>query len=208
MLSSRSSNAAMAAMFLVVSLTNAQDKTIFEDCFDHHLADGWSWIRQQPARWCVRDGALEIRIMPGDANSVENALIRKVPDRGKDTMVIEATITALSEPTQQYEQAGLTWYRDGKPIFKLVKELVDGQRMIIPGRKPMEGPTVQLRLVITSNSYIAQCRADGRGPFQTVGSGPLPPPGDDQISLQCYHGPPEVNHWIRYDNFRIIKRVH
>ena len=26
---------------------------------------------------------------------------------------------------QQYEQAGITWYNDGKPVFKEVKELVD-----------------------------------------------------------------------------------
>ena len=192
-------------MSLAVAPAGAQDTTIFEDHFDHSLSDGWSWIRQQPARWCVRNGALEIRIMPGDANTVENALVRKAPDRREGALAIEVTVTALNEPIQQYEQAGLTWYHDGKPAFKLVKELVDGQRMIIPGRKPMERPTVQLRLVVTADSYTAQYRTRGKGPFQTVGTGPLPPPGDDQISLQCYHGPPDKNHWIRFDDFRIVQ---
>ncbi len=198
----------LAAIILTIAPARVEDKTIFEDHFDHNLSEGWSWIRQQPAHWCVRDGALEIRIMPGNGNSVKNALVRKVPDRDTGALVIEVTITALSEPTQQYEQAGLTWYHDGKPVFKLVKELVDGQRMIIPGRNPMEHTTVQLRLVVTDGSYTAQYRVDGKGPFQTAGTGPLPPPGNDQISLQCYHGPPDKNHWIRFDNFRIMQRAH
>ena len=191
-------------MSLAVAPAGAQDKTIFEDHFDHQLSAGWSWIRQQPAHWCVRDGALEIRNMPGDAATVENALVRKAPDRREGEFAIEVTVTALIEPIQQYEQAGLTLYHNGKPVFKLVKELVDGQRMIIPGRKPMEHPTVQLRLIVTADSYTVQYRAAGKGPFQTAGTGPLPPPGDDQISLQCYHGPSDKNHWIRFDDFRIV----
>ena len=97
---------ALATVFLTMSLSHAREETVFEDCFDHHLADGWSWIRQQPARWCVRDGALEIRLMPGDAKTVENALVRKAPDRRAGPLAIEVTVTALSEPVQQYEQAG------------------------------------------------------------------------------------------------------
>ena len=41
-----------------------------------------------------------------------------------------------------------------------MKELVDGEVMMIPGRKKVAGETVQLRLIITADSYIAQYRTD------------------------------------------------
>jgi hypothetical protein len=148
---------------------------------------------------------LEIRVRPGDANTVRNALVRLAPDRRQGRFAIEVTVTNQQPPKQQYEQAGITWYTSGKPVFKLVKELVDGQLMIIPGRKPMTNDSVQLRLVVTADSWTAQFRPGGQGEFQTAETGKLPPPGDDRVSLQCYHGPTEAEHWIRFDDFRIQK---
>ena len=90
-------------------------------------------------------------------------------------------------------------------MFKLVKELVDGKLMIIPGRKPMTSKTVQLRLIVTADSFVAQFRPDARGEFQTAATGKLPAPGNDQVSIQCYNGPANAEHWIRFDDFRILE---
>ena len=183
-----------------------EDEIVCHDQFEGQLADGWKWIRENGAHWCVRDVALEIRVVPGLAGTVNNALVRAAPDRSAGTFAIEVDVTNLSEPTQQYEQAGLTLYRDDKPVFKFVKELVDGQMMMIPGRKTISGhQTLQLRLIVTANSYTAQYRSDGKGDFQTAASGKLRPPGKEQISIQCYNGPTDEEHWIRFDNFRIVK---
>jgi hypothetical protein len=181
------------------------ETVVFEDRFDAKPTAGWRWLREDPADWRVREGALEIRVRPGDANTVRNALVRPAPDRRQGRFAFEVSVTNLRRPNQQYEQAGLTWYRNGKPVFKLVKELVDGQLMIIPGRKPMTNDTVQLRLVVSGNSWSAQFRPGGKGEFQTAAAGELPTPGNDEISLQCYHGPADAEHWIRFDDFRIIK---
>lgn len=183
----------------------AESEVLFSDSFDQRLGPGWSWLREDPAAWRIKDGALEIRVQPGDAQTVRNALVRAAPDRAQGRFAIEVTVTNLRQPVRQYEQAGLTWYCGGKPVFKLVKELVDGQLMIIPGRCPMTNPTVQLRLIVAADRYTAQFRPGGQGPFQTAASGKLPPPDNDQVSLQCYHGPPDREHWIRFDDFRILK---
>ncbi|MBI4582941.1 MAG: GH32 C-terminal domain-containing protein [Planctomycetes bacterium] len=180
-----------------------KEKVLFEDRFEGKLGEGWTWLRENPPYWRLRDSALEIHVEPGLADTVKNALLRPAPDRRRGKFAIEATITSLSKPTQQYEQAGITWYTGGKPVFKFVKELVDGQTMMIPGRKPMASETVQLRLVVSADGFTAQYRPDGKGEFQTAASGPLPAPGDDQVSLQCYHGPTGAEHWIRFDDFRI-----
>jgi DnaJ-class molecular chaperone len=153
----------------------------------------------------MRQGALEIRVQPGVAHNVKNALVREAPDRSRGKYAIDLTVTSTTKPTQQYEQAGITWYNNSKPVFKLVKELVNGQLMIIPGRKPMTSRTVQLRLIVTKNNFIAQFRPNAEGKFQTAAAGKLPAPGDDQVSIQCYNGPPNAEHWIRFDDFRILE---
>jgi hypothetical protein len=183
----------------------AAETAIFEDRFDTQLGPGWRWLREDPSDNQVRNGALEIRIRPGDANSVRNALVRPAPDRRQGRFAIEVTVANLTPPTQQYEQAGITWYTDGKPAFKLVKERVDGQLMIIPGRKPMTNDTVRLRVVVSGNSWTAQFRPDNQGDYQTAATGDLPAPARDEVSIQCYHGPADAEHWIRFDDFRILK---
>ena len=183
----------------------AEGKVLFEDNFQGHLADRWDWIREHADHWCVRDGALEIRVVPGRADTVKNALVRPAPPRSKTPYAIDLTVTNLSPPTEQWEQAGITWYQNGKPVFKLVKELVDGKVMIIPGRKPIDSKTVQLRLVLTADSYTAMFREEGRGEIQVAATGKLPPSEREQVSIQCYNGPPDAEHWIRFDHFRIAK---
>ncbi|MBN1420700.1 MAG: GH32 C-terminal domain-containing protein, partial [Planctomycetes bacterium] len=83
---------------------------VFEDAFDENLAAGWSWLRENPGRWRMRGGALEISIEPGLAGTVKNALLRDAPDRSRGRFAIEVTVTSTMLPTQQYEQAGITWY--------------------------------------------------------------------------------------------------
>ncbi len=183
----------------------AQPQAVFEDRFDGKLGEGWTWLRENPPAWRLRENALEIHVQPGDASTVQNALVRRAPDRSQGAFALEVTVANASRPIRQYEQAGITWYHDQKPILKLVKELVDGQLMIIPGRKPMTNDTVQLRLIVTADTWTAQFRPGGQGEFLTAETGKLPPPGDDQVSLQCYHGPPDAEHWIRFHDFRILK---
>ena len=65
--------------------------------------------------------------------------------------------------------------------------------------------SVRLRLVVSVNSWEAQyCPENGTG-FQTAATGELPTPSDDQVSIQCYNGPEDAEHWIRFENFQIKK---
>ena len=83
---------------------------------------------------CIREKALEIRVQPGVNKTVKNALVRAAPDRRKGTYAIEVTVTNTVKPTKQYEQAGITWYKDGRPVFKdqaaadqAIRELLDSE---------------------------------------------------------------------------------
>ena len=198
--------ALVALMLFPWTSAAAEAEVVFEDALAGKMDDGWSWLREDPDAWRWKDEGLEIRVQPGNAATVRNALVRTAPDRQQGKFAIDVTVTNHTLPTIQYEQAGITWYVDGKPVFKLVKELVDGDLVIIPGRVPVpidEFETIQLRLIVAADRWTAQFRSNVDSEFQTAANGKLPPPNNDQVSIQCYHGPADAEHWIRFQDFRI-----
>ena len=67
----------------------------------------------------------------------------------------------------------------------------------------MSAQGVRLRLIVSADAWEAQYQPEGEDEFQIAETGELPPPGDDQVSIQCYNGPEEGEHWIRFANFCI-----
>jgi hypothetical protein len=197
---------AVAAFWIGSSVLHAgEPQVIFEDSLKGKLGEGWIWLRENPKAWRHSPQGLEIHVEPGLADTVKNALVRKAPDRSQGKYAIEVTVEFMSPPTVQYEQAGITWYQRQKPKFKLVHEFIDGKPYIIPGKKPTAEPVVQLRLIVTRDAFTAQFRPGGKGEFQTTATGKLAPASDEQVSVQCYHGPTNVAHWMRFSDFRILK---
>ena len=198
--------AAMVAVAVLVPAARGDEgEVVFEDRFEGKLAAGWSWLREDSDDWRIADGALEIRARPGNAQTVRNALVRDVPWDAGERLAFEVTVTFTSPLTQQYEQAGLTWYHEGKPVFKIVHELIDGRIVVIPNHVPTERETVRLRLVVEGNRYRAQFREESEEEYRTVAEGELPVGEDDQISIQTYHGPADADHWMRFRDFRILR---
>ena len=191
--------------WISASLFAAEPRVAFEDKFDTKLGDGWTWLRENPKTWRIRDGGLEIRVEPGLANNVKNALLRPAPARSKTAYAVEATVTFTAPPTNQFEQAGITWYQKGQPVFKFVHEHIDGKDYIIPGKVPAPENTVRLRLLVANDKYTAQFQPAAKGEFKTQASGKLAPSTEEQISIQCYNGPPDAEHWMRFDDFRILQ---
>jgi hypothetical protein len=213
---------AVVALFSFLAVAAALDRResaiVFEDRFERDsLAAGWHWQRENRDGWRLRDGRLEIRVEPGRGETAKNVLWRDAPDRAKGPHAFEVTVTNLAPRTAQWEQAGMILYRGGVPVVKLVKELVDGKRVIVPGEVPMEDETVRLRLVIKGDEYVAQYQPGARGAFKTAAAGhivdgrDIPAAGKlsvtegDQVSAQCFEGPPDAEHWFRFDDFRITK---
>ena len=180
-------------------------KTIFSDNFIDSLDADWSWLREKAGGWQLADDGLEIRVEPGKADTVLNALLRTAPDRSTGTFAIEVTVSNHTHPSEQYEQVGITWYCGGQPVFKLVKELIDGDVYIIPGKCPVPDQPIRLRLIVTASTWEAQYKVGGDGEFKTAEKGELPAPDGDQVSLQCYNGPEGAEHWMRFEDFSIAK---
>lgn len=184
-------------------LDAAEPKVFFEDTFTNKLADGWGWLKQDAKTWRVRDGALELRVLPQQAN----ILARTLPDPADGAYAVEMTVTSVPQPTVQYEQVGFFWYADGKPGPKYVKERIDGKVYMFPGKKEMAEATVTMRLVIDGKSCTAQYRPGGQGDYLTAFTGPVPAAakGKLQVAITCFHGPTDAEHWVRITAFRIVQ---
>jgi hypothetical protein len=88
-------------------------------------------------------------------------------------------------------------------VFKLVHEHINGADYIIPGKEPAPEKTVRLRLLLSKDKYTAQFQPDAKGEFRTAAEGNLAPSAEEQVSIQCYNGPADAEHWIRFEDFRI-----
>ena len=186
-------------------LLAGEPTVLFTDPLKGRLGEDWSWLREDAKTWRHTDKGLEIRVEPGLAATVKNALVRKAPARSQGKYAVEVTVEFTAAPTKQYEQAGITWYQGDKPVFKLVHEHIDQATYIIPGKQPTTTRLVQLRLVVSPKDYVVQYRPDAKGAFQTAASGKLEPGKDEKVSLQCYQGPDDAAHWMRFSDFRILQ---
>lgn len=201
---------------------NAAEQVLFEDRFDGKLAPGWTWIREDPAAWRVRDGALELRIQPGNlwggANNAKNVLVRPAPYPVDGEL--EISVKFENAPTGQYEQVNLAWYYDDSHMVKLGREIVDGPVCVVMGREerdqcrtiarpPVPGGWYRLRLIISGTQIRGQYWPEGASGWTDAGSCELPAPrgGTPMISLHAYNGVPDAEHWARITEFRVVRRT-
>ncbi|MCK5861604.1 MAG: hypothetical protein KAH38_03900 [Candidatus Hydrogenedentes bacterium] len=197
----------LIGMTLTMPAFSENQEVLFEDNFEKHLGSEWTWLRENKEDWRITDRGLEICARPGDAVSVKNALLLTVPEANGSVVIFEVTITYSTDLTQQFEQAGITWYTNGIPVFKLVHERIDGDYYIIPGRVPAENNSVRLRLEVQDKTYIAKFRNQGEKEYRIVAEGDLAAGKKNQISLQTYHGPGEEDHWMCFSDFKIMKQI-
>jgi regulation of enolase protein 1 (concanavalin A-like superfamily) len=200
----------------------AGEAVVFEDSFREGLAAGWAWIREEPGAWRVRDGALELRVLPGNlwgaANDARNLLVRDAPPVEGGELEITAKIE--NQPTGQYEQVNLAWYYDDSHMVKLGREVVDGAVCVVMGREerdqtrtlarpPVAGGWYRLRLVVSGHQIRGQYWDEGASRWTDAGvcELPAPPGGRPKISLHAYNGFADREHWARITEFKVVRRT-
>jgi hypothetical protein len=190
----------------------AEPELVYADSLKGKLGEGWTWLREDAKGWRNSPQGLEIHVQPGGKDTVKNALLRPAPDRSHGTYALEVTVEYLSPPTVKYEQGGLTWYQSDKPVGKLVHEFIDGKAYAVTnwppnklGKELAENPLIRLRLVVTKDRYSTQYHPGGTGDFRPLAEGRLALSADEKISIQCYNGPTNAKHWMRFSDFKIQK---
>jgi regulation of enolase protein 1 (concanavalin A-like superfamily) len=168
----------------------------------------------------VTQRGLEVRIEPGNMwgpqNNARNLLVRPAPEFAESEL--EISVSVENKPSNQYEQVDLVWYFDDGNMVKVGEELVDRKLSVVMGREendkartiaivPLDSTAVRLRLVAGKTRIRGAFRTPGSNQWREVGECDLPVPkdGKPKISLQFYQGAPEVEHWARVTEFRIVR---
>ena len=71
---------------------DGEPEVLLHDSLKGKLAEGWEWLRENPKTWRHTENGLEIRVEPGLAATVKNALVRKAPDRSQGKYALEVTV--------------------------------------------------------------------------------------------------------------------
>jgi regulation of enolase protein 1 (concanavalin A-like superfamily) len=198
--------------------TAGEPDVIFQDDFKGKLADGWTWVREDPKAWRVTEDGLEVRIQPGNmwgpSNNAKNVLVRPVPDPA--TQPLEVSVTVSNKPTEQYEQVDLVWYYDDSHQIKIGLEQVDKVLCLVMGREekdgtrtiaktPIEALRLDVRFLVSGDKLKGQYRPAGEKEWKDAGECTLPVKGEPKISLQVYQGPATVERWGKFTAFKIVK---
>ena len=194
--------------FCLVLAVSAQEQMIdFEDKFEGKLQDGWSWVRENEETKRFAENALEIRMEPFADVEAKNVLSRLAPKRiANHPYAVELNFRCTKPFSKQYQQTGLYWVQNNKTVFKFVRELIDGQLYVFPGKIPVTGDEVTLKVIVNGENVVAEFQPEGETVFRRVYEGKLPAATDDeQIGIQCWHGPENEDSWIRFKKFRIFK---
>lgn len=209
---------ALLATLALPGATHGSEAYMFQDNFNGKLGDGWSWRRENPKTWRVRDNALEIRIEPGNMwgpqNDGKNILLRPAPEQKE--RVIEFSCIVSNSPTEQYEQVDLVWYYSDSYMVKLGLELVDGKLSIVMGREENDRARtialigndlrrVQLRLRVQDGIIQGSYRSPNSSQWQIAGECDLPvlQNAKPQIAIMTYQGGAKVEHWARIEQFEL-----
>lgn len=185
------------------------------------LPKGWTWKRENPEAWRLRDGALEIKIEPGNMwggqNDARNVLLIPVAEDLQEAGT-DVQVTFENSPTKRWEQVDLVWYYNDSHMVKIGLELEHGKNSVVMGREeadrtrtikivPLEVDKVTVRLAVSDGQVRGYFRLKAEDEWTAVGSCPAPVPaqGDDKphVSLQCYQGDPENAHWARITDLKL-----
>jgi lysophospholipase L1-like esterase len=130
------------------SLFAADPRLLFADKFDTKLGDGWTWLRENPKAWRIRDGGLEIHVEPGLANNVKNDFrISEVAETPTNTAVV---------PVPKLENDSYDWYARHEAVLK-IKDQINPEIVMIgdsithfwagpPDTKTQNGPLAWKKL--------------------------------------------------------------
>ena len=131
----------------------AQEKEpLFEDEFQGELKEGWSWLRENPKGHRFVDKTLEVLMEPFAGDESRNVLLRSAPDRRKGTYQIELYLETPFTFENQFQQVGIFWMQGEKVALKFVRELIDGEMYVFPGKVPIQGREMFLRLTVSGEN--------------------------------------------------------
>ncbi len=192
---------------ITVSIQAQEKEPLFEDQFEGQLKEGWVWHRENPKGHRFVRNTLEVLMEPFADKEAKNVLIRPAPDRKTGAYQIELQIDTPDQFENQYQQVGIFWMQGENVVFKFVRELIDGEIYIFPGKIPVKGENTFLRLTVSGDHVVAEFKTKADEEYKPAFEGKLPEHAEgEKVGIQCWHGPAKKEHWIKLKRFRIFKQ--
>jgi len=208
-------------LLLVLASVGAgeNEKPLFTEAFMDKLADGWTWVREDPKGWRLDKGTLIVRTSTGGLwqkdNDGRNILLRTPPKVQDGKLAAEVLVDI--EPTNLFENAGLIWYYDDDNYVIMVKERIGKEiHMQLVAEKDAkldagfhktfnEAKTVWFRMVVENGKVTGSYRVSSKEDWVTVGQCSLPVRGEPKVGLTTAYAPKDAEHFTRFSNFRILQ---
>jgi len=191
---------------MTLPLLAHEKEPFFEDKFQGELKEGWSWLRENPKGHRFVDKTLEVLMEPFSGDESRNVLLRSAPDRRAGAYQFELSLETPFAFENQYQQVGLFWMQGEKTALKFVREFIDGELYVFPGKVPIKGNEIFMRLTVNGENVKAEFKTDAKDEYKPAFEGKLPTYNEgEKIGIQCWHGLPDKEHWVKLRHFKIFK---
>lgn len=202
------------------------EQVVLEDSFDNGLAAHWRLVGLQEQDVRTRDGGLEMRVQPGPLSKQAGMLVFDLPAGHVDGLRASIEVTPIDNFTQPGEMAGMCLMRGDAPEFAVKKVLMDRKLLYAPPRYVWVGegdeqgadpgnfdvrygqvgdPRTPLVIALNQGYAYFQVGPSGSGRWRNFFHSAI---RDDiqqrGFSLFAVGGPAEGEHWVRFDNLRIV----
>ena len=150
----------------------------FHDDFDGQLAEGWTWLAEDPAKWSLTAVDGQLQILASDSSLDGPALPYNILVRNAPTGDFEITTSLQFAPTSNYQVAGIIVFQDQSNALQFGRAFCDvpgacvgdgiyfdnfenGSVMGSNYRTAYRGEVVYLRLQRTGNAYSGYFSENG-----------------------------------------------
>ncbi len=220
----------LLATIAFVALGTARHATgedvLFEDNFDGTLSPEWQAFGLTKDDYRIRDGGLEMRVQPGRRTGDTPMLMVLLPFNTSETVTASVEVTPLDRFTEPDESAGLFLTDADSREFGAEKRNLNGHLVFSPGNVEFigeegeEGDPQQyalkfwpanedygpLRIIVRGHYGHFQVGPSRKGKYLNFFHSALrenePKRG---FCLSASGGPSDRDHWVRFDNFRVIR---
>jgi hypothetical protein len=211
-------------IFAATQMAFAQE-VLFEDAFEGALSPKWSFVGLKNDDYRIRDGGLEMRVQPGKATRKTPMLMVLLPFKTTDIVTASVDLTLIDAFTEPSESAGLFLTDEDSREFGAQKRNLNGHLVFSPGevkfigKKGTEGDPQQyalkfwpanddfgsLRIIVRGNYGHFQVGPSTEGKYLNFFHSALRSEPKRGFCLSASGGPTDKNHWVRFDNFRVVR---
>jgi hypothetical protein len=218
--------ALLAAFFAGVGKQAIGEEVLFQDAFDKGLSEKWKVAGYTKEDYRLRDGGLEVRVLPTPKAGEIPRINVVLPFVVGDTVIASVKVTLLDEFTEEGEFAGMYLIDETGIEFAAKKQRVNRQLMFSPGRykfvgkqgeegdpnkydviysvaRPEAGP---LRIIVRGGYGHFQVGPDADDKYLNFFHSALREKTEERgFCLTAVGGPNDKEHWVRFDDFKVVR---